>query len=432
MPSSYRSPSQSIQTQKTDWLTLLLYFSIMIFGWINIYAASSSAGSTTILDFNYPYGKQFVWILISLIIGGIVYLFDTYFLQRISLLAYLIGLLLLGLTLFIGKEVNGAKAWIELGPFRLQASELAKVSTTMFLASYLSSYHFSIQRWRDRLLALFIFLFPAILIVLQKDMGTALVYGAFIFVLFREGLPPIYLIIALIMGINAGLVIGLHIAFENPAAQYFVLGIEWVIILFLVIRWISPFIAIPIGLLLSLWTLSVHYIVFHLLKPHQQARIITLFKPEVDPSGTGWNILQSKIAIGSGGLWGKGFLQGTQTKFDFVPQQHTDFIFCTIGEEYGWVGSTLFLLAYAILIWRILFLSENCRSRYGRILGYCLASLLFVHFIINIGMTIGFVPVIGIPLPFVSYGGSSLIAFTILLAIVLKFYAKRLEVIYEK
>jgi len=419
------------ETYKTDWLTIILFIAILVFGWINVYAVSSSA-SPSIFDFNAPHGKQFLWILLALGIGSIFYLLDTYFIERISFLAYLFSLFLLTLTIFIGKEVKGAKAWIEIGPFHLQSSEFAKVFTTMFLASYMSSYHFSIERWRDRIIALSIFLFPAILTILQKDMGTAIVYSAFVLVLFREGLPPIYLLIGIIMGFNAILVIGIQVALEIPTAHYIVMGIEWLILLILIFRWLPPFIGILFGLFLSLWTFSVHYIVFNLLKPHQQARIITLFKPEADPSGAGWNVLQSKIAIGSGGLWGKGFLQGTQTKLDFVPQQHTDFIFCTIGEEYGWIGSSIFLIGYGVLIWRILFLAEHCRSKYGRILGYSLASLLLVHFTINIGMTIGFVPVIGIPLPYVSYGGSALIAFTILLAMVLKFYAKRVDRLYER
>ncbi len=409
---------------KVDWTTVGLYAFFVLFGWLNIYAASSHSLETTIVDLNYNYGKQLLFIVAAAVLALVLVLLDTKVLEFFSYAAYALTLLLLLLVLVVGREVNGARAWIDLGPFKLQPAEFAKVGTALALAAYMSRWNFSLKKLSQQLVIVGLIVAPMLLILSQPDTGSALVFAAFVLPLYREGLSPALLVLGLLAGLFAvlALVMPLNVVIA------IILGLALVSYLWLFRRrqpWLH---ALGAGLFSGL-VLSVDFLMTEVLKPHQQHRIRALFNPNTDPLGTGWNITQSKIAIGSGGWVGKGYLQGTQTKFDFVPQQDTDFIFCTVGEEWGWLGSTVLLLLYLFFLWRLLHLAENTRTRFGRIYGYSVAAIFFLHLAINVGMAIGVAPVIGIPLPFFSYGGSSLIGFTVLLFVLVGFHANRSNIL---
>jgi rod shape determining protein RodA len=407
-----------------DFFTILLFLSLMAIGWFNINAAVFNEDQSLIsLDTNS--GKQLIFIVIAIVLGAVILLLDSKFFYLFSPVFYGITILLLIAVLVVGRNVGGNQAWIPIGSFRLQPSEFAKWATSLLLARHLSVMNTKLSDLKTLIPAAAILGLPVFLIILQPDAGSALVFTSLIFVLYREGLSPYYLIAGLIMII-------LFIFTLLFTKIYVIVGL--VLVLGLLIykykknrKLIMVFV---IGFILSiLFIFSVDFVYKNILKPHQKVRIDLILGIVKDPKGAGYNVNQSKIAIGSGGLLGKGYLQGTQTKFNFVPEQSTDFIFCTIGEEWGFVGSFVVISIYLMLLLRILHLAERQRSSFSRIYGYAVACIIFCHFFVNIAMTIGLMPVIGIPLPFISYGGSSLISFTILLFILLKLDANRMGII---
>ena len=408
-----------------DWISILLYAMLVLIGWVNIYAAVYNENNQSIFDLSQNYGKQLLWIVVSSLIGIAILIIDSRFFSLFSYAIYGAIMLLLVSVIFIGKEVNGAKAWIQIGSFSLQASEFGKLATALFLAKYLSSAKRNLNSVFGLVQVGFFIFLPAIIILLQKDTGSAMVYSVFFLVLFREGLSGYWLII----GFFAALLFVLALVvnkFYLIAAIFSFLGLlYW--------RWkdLRPYklVLLAIFIISSAYVTSIDYAVNNILEPHQRIRVQVLLGLKQDIYGAGYNVNQSKIAIGSGKLMGKGFLKGTQTKFDFVPEQSTDFIFCTIGEEWGFLGSAFLILTYLALFYRLIFIAERQRSKFSRIYGYSVVSILFFHFTINLSMTIGLFPIIGIPLPFISYGGSSMIAFSILFFIFIKQDAQRYEFI---
>lgn len=459
-----------------DWVTVVLYVILVFIGWINIYAAVYNEKHSSILDFSQKYGIQLIWIIAAFVIAFIIFLIDSNFFEYFSWPIYIVMILLLISVFIFGKETNGQKAWFEIGAFKLQPSEFMKFATNLALAKLISTYNFKISNFKNFLSILAIFVIPSILILLQNDTGSALVYLAFVFMLYREGLTPFVLFLALISIILfiAALLVDKFIILQvllyvspiifyilHPRFKTLIYGVTLFLVTFGILYLInilyfkyniyyivfssiilySTFviiysqkkkiahatIIILFVLFSSGFTFTVDYIFNNVLEKHQQDRINELLGIKSDPLGTGYNVNQSKIAIGSGGFSGKGFLQGTQTKYNFVPEQSTDFIFCTVGEEHGFVGSFIVIVLFTALFLRVVYVSERQRTNFSRIYGYGVASLLFFHFVVNIGMTIGLAPVIGIPLPFFSYGGSSLWSFTILLFIFLRLDSNRFE-----
>ncbi|MDX9853155.1 MAG: rod shape-determining protein RodA [Tenuifilaceae bacterium] len=462
--------------QGLDWPTVFIYLILVFMGWANIYAAVYSEEHSSIFDFTQRYGMQLVWIGAAVVLALLVMAMDSRFYFVFANFIYAAMILLLITALLFGTEVNGSKSWIQMGPIRIQPAEFAKFATALALAKLMSKYGFKIHQFKSLVTIVLITLTPAALILLQNDTGSALVYSAFILVLYREGLTgwilvfmgfmvllfilvlvysiPVILVLLFALTLilfvfiggryrdairfGAGVVgIGLVI---YAASEFLNLNLSWYYYLLLPLA-----IGIPIAIvyafinrlryiyLLVLFTLtgvffsfSVDYVFHNILDTHHQKRINDLLGIESDPLGWGYNVNQSKIAIGSGGFWGKGYLKGTQTKFNFVPEQSTDFIFCTVGEEWGFVGTTVVVSLFLLLLIRIIRVAERQRESFARIYGYGVASILFFHIAVNVGMTIGLFPVIGIPLPFFSYGGSSLWAFTVLLFILLKLDSTRL------
>ncbi len=418
--------ADDINASKLDWLTILIVVALALAGWLNIYAVVyDSQLDQNIFDLSLNSGKQLLWFGISIIVVSLIMILDTRFFDSFSYTIYAIVVLLLISVLIFGTVVSGSKSWFELGFIRFQPAEFAKFATALAVAKFLSKPQVKLDDFKAWGILGFIVSIPAILIILQGDTGSALVFGAFILVFYREGLSPL-LVLA---GIIAVALFVLTLLFGQ---LYLIIGITVVAVILIITgkrtkKRISVILAIA-GLTLGVVT-SVDYVVNSVLQPHQQNRVKAFINPEADPLGYGYNVTQSKIAIGSGGLFGKGFLEGTQTKFDFVPEQSTDFIFCTIGEEHGWLGSFILISLFVTLLLRIIFIAERQKSNFSRVYGYCVAGILFFHFMVNIGMTIGLFPVIGIPLPFFSYGGSSLLAFSILIFILLKMDAHRMQVL---
>ena len=460
-----------------DWVSILLYLLLVLIGWLNIYAAVYDENHSSIFDISQKYGKQLIWIGAAFVLAFLVLLTDSKFFTTFSMVIYGIMIFLLIAVLFFGTETKGARSWFEVGDFRIQPAEFAKFATNLAIAYVMSRHNFKVMRFSSLLTIGLILALPSGLIILQNDTGSALVYSSFILVLFREGLhgsilllcfvaAAIFIMALLYSPFTVLLVIigGTLIAFyyyRHDIRELFqiILFIGCGFGLFVLIKWMFNLLISDYYMLLTVYVItsitaiypiykrkmknmitllliswlcvgaapSVNYAFDH-LQPHQQDRINELLGIRVDPKGTGYNVTQSKIAIGSGGLLGKGFLQGTQTKLNFVPEQSTDFIFCTVGEAWGFVGSTFIIVLLAVFILRIIKLAERQRSSFSRIYGYGVASILFFHVAVNIGMTIGMAPVIGIPLPFFSYGGSSLWSFTILIFIFLRLDANRLQV----
>jgi rod shape determining protein RodA len=371
------------------------------------------------------YGKQVVWIGTALGIALLVLLTDVKFFSAFAYVIYGVTILLLIAVLIMGKEIAGSKSWFQIGEFRLQPAEFAKFAATLALARYLSALGTDVKKLKTKLIPLVIMIVPSLLILLQNDTGSAIVYVALVLVLYRQGMSGNILIL------------GVATAFLSLASlmfdRYWVIGVLGFITagLILFIRRTRRNVLMLIGIFViaTAFTFALEFAFTHVLEPHQKNRINVLLGNEVDLKGAGYNVNQSKIAIGSGGFAGKGFLKGTQTKFNFVPEQSTDFIFCTVGEEWGFLGALVVIALYIYLCVRLVMLAERQRSDFSRIYGYGVASILFFHFFVNIGMTIGLMPVIGIPLPFFSYGGSSLWAFTILLFIFIKQDANRLQLV---
>lgn len=461
--------------KRVDWGIILIYSLLVIFGWINIYAAVYNEEYGIIFDISQRYGKQFLWISISILLIIIIFIIDARAYEFLSYPIFIFALLLLVAVLLFGKEVNGARSWFEFGGIRLQPAEFTKVATALAVSRFMSVHDFRINRMTDLIKVAALIFLPAALIILQNDTGSALVYIAFVIVLYREGLSPWYLILGFIFvllfigSLLASLyavffvlpilaIIVFHFMYRNMRMTMIGIVMLILVVLLLVINgYFFHYDKLKIlvtGILASLvilaypafvkrikhywliaavllaamaFTFSVEYIFNNVLEKHQRTRINVVLGLEDDPKGVGYNINQSKIAIGSGGFSGKGFLQGTQTKFDFVPEQDTDFIYCTVGEEWGFLGTSMVLILFGALLIRIVVLAERQRSKMNRIYGYCVASILFFHVTVNVGMTIGLTPVIGIPLPFFSYGGSSLWSFTILLFILLRLDTTRMD-----
>ncbi len=408
-----------------DWFIILTYLILCIIGWFNIHAAVYDPENPSIIDLDTNYGKQLIFIISAVIIGFAILLLDSKFFNTFSPVFYGLTLILLILVLIIGRNVGGNQAWIPIGSFRLQPSEFAKFATCLLLARYLRSGMIKVQDLRTQLVAAFIILIPTALILLQPDAGSALTFSSLILVLYREGLSGYFLIIEALSIILFILTV-LYNKFYVLTGVFVIAGS--LIYLYRKNRRIIT--VLGFGVVFSiLFVFSVDFAYNSILKPHQKSRIDVILGKVNDPRGIGYNLNQSKIAIGSGGLWGKGYLQGTQTKYNFVPEQSTDFIFCTVGEEWGFAGCFVVIGLYLFLLLRIITIAERQRSSFSRIYGYGVASILFFHFFISIGMTIGLIPVIGIPLPFLSYGGSSLWGFTILLFILLKFDSNRMGII---
>lgn len=406
-----------------DWLTLVLYFVFVIGGLLCIYASVYKEDHPMIYDTSMNYGKQVIWIGLSLFIGVLILFVDEKFFYAFAYPIYGITLFLLVAVLLAGTTVKGSSSWIEIGGFRMQPAEFAKFGAALALAKYLSGFNIKFKERKTQIIAFVISFLPLFIILFQNETGSALVFGSFIFVLYREGLPGWILFLGFA-------VIVLSVLALLVPALYLCIAIGVLAALFtLVIRRTRQNILIVVGVAAAMmvYVSSVDYVFENVLQAHQKSRINVLLGKEVDLKGAGYNVMQSKIAIGSGGLFGKGFLEGTQNKFRFVPEQSTDFIFCTIGEEYGFLGSLIFIVLYMLLLWRIVYLAERQRYKFNRIYGYSVASILFFHFLINIGMTLGLMPVIGIPLPFISYGGSSLLSFTILLFIFIRLDANKVN-----
>lgn len=414
---------------KIDWLTVLIYFALVMVGWFSIFSAKYNELHPSIFDFSMEYGKQLIWIGAALLVGFVILLIDAKFFNVFSFWIYAIVLVSLLAVLAYSTATKGATSWINLGRgVKFQPSEFAKMATALALASFLDRLDVDLRKRRDRLVSYVIILVPMALVLLQNDTGSALVFISFIFVLYREGMPGAGAL--MLFGVFAA-VLFIFTLLWGQKTMFIILGVLMVLLLALFLltkkRGIVPLVAVFV--FLFGFVFSVDFAFNHILQEHQRSRIEVLLGMKEDNKGDGYNVYQSKIAIGSGGFSGKGFLQGTQTKYDFVPEQHTDFIFCTIGEEGGFLGTSAVILLYVALLMRIIYLAERQRSTFSRVYGYGIAGIFFMHVAINIGMTIGLVPVIGIPLPFLSYGGSSMLAFTIMLAIFVKQDANRLNVL---
>ena len=414
--------NQSVSSN-IDWITVLIYMALVAIGWINIYSADMTTNSEYYLDFNQNYGKQLIFISLDVILIIVILTVDSKFYEKFSSVIFGASLILLAGLFIFGKTIAGQRCWYAIGGFTLQPSEFAKAATALALAKYLSDSQVNLKNLKHQILALLIMGLPILLILPQPDPGSALIFIMFILVLNREGLPSWYLwtgFIAVILFVMT-LVIKpqyvILIAFIAIALHY------------LRSRRINRNIlaSIIVLILMSSFVLSVDYVFENVFKQHHRDRFNILLGKDVDMNGIGYNTNQSEIAIGSGGWIGKGFLEGTQTKGNFVPEQHTDYIFTTVGEEWGFVGSFVLVLLFVGLILRVLYLAENQKTKFSRVYGYGVASVLFTHFFVNISMVIGIFPTIGVPLPFMSYGGSSLWGFTILLFIFIKMDANKVN-----
>lgn len=408
-----------------DWISILLYGLLVFFGWLSIYSASSGETVETVFNFSERYGKQLIWIALSAVIAIFIILIDAKFFSAFAFWIYFFMLAMLIAVLLFGKTVAGSTSWFQIGSLAIQPSEFAKFATALAVAKYLSRLNIDMQKLSTKITVSAIVLVPAALILLQNDTGSALVYMAFVLVLFREGLSGMIIVIGIWM---TGLFIVTLVFSELYVSAALLLLFILVFILYKKSRKYKRLMIVTLVFSVA-FIFSVNYAFENVLEQHQRKRINVLVGIEQDLRGAGYNVNQSKIAIGSGGLSGKGFREGMLTRYQFVPEQTTDFIFCTVGEEWGFLGVSVVILTFLTLLIRLVWLAERQRSPFSRIYGYGVASILFFHFAVNVGMTVGLAPVVGIPLPFFSYGGSSLWAFTILLFIFLKQDANRLNVL---
>lgn len=407
-----------------DWPTIILYFLLVVFGWINIYSASLADTSTSLIDLDQVYGKQLLWIILSIFLIIVILSIEAKFYERFSSIIYIISLISIIGLFFFGKTINGATSWYAIGSFTVQPAEFSKIATGLALAKFVSDIQTNIRNISDQLKAFVIIALPALIILPQPDAGSAMVYSAFFFPLYREGLSGVYLIagisgiiifvLTLLFGplwvsIGSAVVISLLVYFYNKKKKISIIG------------------GITILLVAIALSYSVSYIFQNIFEQRHRDRFNIVLGREVDNRGIGYNTNQSEIAIGSGGWFGKGWTEGTQTKGNFVPEQHTDYIFSTVGEEWGFIGSSIVIILFILLMIRIIFLAERQKSQFKRVYGYSVVGIIFMHFFVNIGMVIGVLPTVGIPLPFFSYGGSSLWAFTILLFIFIKLDAERMS-----
>ena len=412
---------------KLDWVAVLLYILMVVMGWLNIFASVyDESVKQTIWDLSLNSGRQLIFIAASFIIILVIVIMDMRFYETFAYLFYGIILIALVAVPIIGKEVGGNKAWIAIGSFSIQPSEFAKFITAMTVAKLIGSVGFRMDNLRSQLILFALIIVPMGLILLQKDFGTAIVFASFLLVFYREGMSPFLLIV----GISMVIIAILTLIIDNQWYLYGAIVLIFAIIIFFGKRTMKRIVALAAGALLIILTIEgFDYVINNILPVRHKMRLEALVDPNSDPMGINWNVTQSKIAIGSGGFVGKGFLEGTQTKFDFVPAQSTDFIFCTIGEEHGWIGSFIVIAIFIAFLLRVVFIAERQKSRFARAYGYSVSTIFFFHFAVNIGMTIGLFPVIGIPLPFFSYGGSSLWGFTILLFVLLKLDAHRSQML---
>lgn len=413
--------NQSV-TNNIDWITIVLFIFLVIMGWLNIYSASLPDNQTSIFDIDQIYGKQILFIILTIPLILVVLTVDAKVYEKYAFVFYVIGLVsLLGLFVF-GKTIKGQTNWYSLGGFTLQPSEFVKTSTALLLAKYLSDVQVNLKNVNDQLKAFAVMGVPLVLILLH-DTGTAMIFVGLVFVLYREGLPSWYLW----TGFSAIALFFMALLIE----PHFVVGIVAIIMIFqfFLSRRINrnPIASLIIFVAITAFTYSVDFVYDNVLEAHQKDRINVLFGDNVDLKNEGYNLNQSMIAIGSGGWFGKGFLEGTQTKGGFVPEQHTDYIFTTVGEEWGFVGAIVVISLFIFLFLRIIYLAENQKTKFSRVYGYCVATFLFMHFFVNITMLIRLFPTIGVPLPFFSYGGSSLFAFSILLFIFIKMDANKVN-----
>lgn len=410
-----------------DWLLICIYILLIGFGWMNIYAASSSPDANGLFDFSTRYGKQFIWIALCLPIVIIILFFNSKFYEQFASIFYFISLLALLLLFVFGKEINGARSWFGFGGMSLQPSEFAKTFTALAVAKLMSDRTYNLDLIKNQIKAFIIIFLPAFFILLQPDAGSALIYFSFFFVLNREGLTIKYIL----MGI--GLIVGfiLTILYGKAITLLWLLGILTVIMAYFIYRQGSRFLRfqwykiVLSYVVILLYILIVNYTYNSVFKQHHRDRFEVLLGLKVDTKNIGYNTYQSQLTISSGGVSGKGFLKGDITQGNFVPEQDTDYIFSTVGEEWGFIGSTAVIILFMFLIFRIIALSETNPNKFGRIYGYGVASILFFHLFVNVGMVIGLLPTVGIPLPFFSYGGSSLWGFTILLFIFIRLDAHK-------
>ena len=417
--------------KRIDWLTIFIYIALVIIGWVNIYSSTFTDADPSIFNFSTLHGKQLFFFGVSIITIIVIMALEASFYERFSSLMYVIAMvLLLGLFVF-GKTIAGATSWYNLGFFNLQPSEFAKVATALALAKYLSDIQTDIKIPKDQLFALGIILLPAIPIIPQPDPGSALVFFALVFVIFREGLPLYYLVIGL-------LTIMVFIATLMFGTIWVAIILGLLIVIFYLLKKksfkVPVFPLISVVVVIILFSLSVDFVFNNVFEQRHRDRFSLWLRLEKDPQKLeqirktiGYNTYQSEKAIESGGFFGKGFLEGTRTKGDFVPEQHTDYIFSTVGEEWGFMGTATVILLFTILFLRLIYLAERQKNPFSRMYGYGVISILFIHYFINIGMVIGVLPTIGIPLPFFSYGGSGLLFFSILLFIFLKLDSNRLK-----
>jgi rod shape determining protein RodA len=462
--------------ESIDWIAILIYLVMIIFGWMNIFAVNYNEQFKSVFDLNQEYGRQLIWIFMSFLSILVLFIIDYKAYPFFAYLIYGLSILSLLAVLVIGDIIHGSRSWLSIFGFNFQPSEFAKIATSLAIAKYLSSYNVKLKTFKSIVILLTFIAVPAVLVFMQPDWGTSLIFCFFLLVLFREGLPGWVLVLGAIVValfisslifpkliIVIGLIILanliyfavnrrikhniiitlifvfiyvairiLNLYFKYDASEYLIVLISLVLSslasVILALRYkIHNVLVILLFLFCFIaYGYSVDYVFHNVLKPHQQKRVNILLGKESDPRGYGYNVNQSKIAIGSGGFKGKGFLNGTQTKLDFVPEQSTDFIFCTVGEEWGFIGTTIVIVLFTLLLLRIIFLAERQRSAFSRIYGYGVAAVIFPHFVINIGMTMGLTPVIGIPLPFFSYGGSSFLAFSILLFVLIRLDASRM------
>jgi len=406
-----------------DWVSILLFLILILFGWVNIFSASFNDEATSFLSLDEPYGKQALWIGLSFIMILFIFFTERKFFERFSSIIYITSLLSLICLFIFGKTISGATSWYAIGPVRIQPSEFAKAATALALAKFVSDLQTNIKYWKHQLNAFLIIILPALIIVPQPDPGSALVYAAFLFPLYREGITSLYFLI----GFSA---VATFILTLLLGPQAIIIGLFIIATTSLLVIKNKRKIAAPILLIfttVTLFSLSVNYVFNNLFEQRHRDRFNIVLGKEVDTRGIGYNTNQSEIAIGSGGWLGKGWTEGTQTKGGFVPEQHTDYIFSTVGEEWGFLGSLLVVFLFVFLIIRILYIAERQKSQFNRVYGYSVGGVLFIHFLVNIGMVIGLLPTVGIPLPFFSYGGSGLWGFTLLLFIFLKLDADRMN-----
>ena len=418
-------PTRNNIVGKIDWWLLLIYLALVIIGVTTIYAAAYNESHPNIFDMSQHYGKQALFLGVSVFMGLIIMLIDAKFFNTFAYVIYGLSILTLLYVLVAGSTIAGSKSWIQIGGFSFQPSEFAKFGTALAVAHYLGGINTDFSKLKTQMVAYAMVLFPMMLVLLQGDAGSALVFLVFILVFYREGMSGNILLIGLFAVVLFLLTLWL-------SKWYVMIGLAviFAILMFFIERskkniWKM----IAVFAVSVIFVFSVDFFFYKVLKQHQRTRINIILGIEKDTRGVGYNLHQSKIAIGSGGFSGKGYMQGTMTKYNFVPEQHTDFIFCTIGEEFGWLGSLVLLSLYLALLIRIIMLAERQRSPFSRIYGYAIASIIFFHLMVNIGMTIGLMPVIGIPLPFLSYGGSSLLMFSLMFFVFLKQDANRMNIL---